>query len=505
MRTPSNAILPFLARHGPGLTSTLAAKLQEGGLSAAAARQRLSRLPEEVKTLYGLPFPKRARFIYLENQFGTQAYWDALIAAIEQSNPAHAAALAGLQSRGGIVPRAHFDIVSGAPKRQKRHVSSETILQRLESVRLVRRVDIEPYGECVSLALNADLIPVETNVLRARLTTESVLLDTIKAWAVRMNMASPKATKVRDKNDVPQFATFCFDLCGPCYLRPIRRRKDKTMKPGFLVGDIITGTVLSERHVGPFLRKCRTLGGLRNLQPFLPMLIADGFTPEALRACRAEGVIATTPAAVFGQDVARALKDLFETLTSAATVAATDPDRIEKLFSQLSKVEGAAGNLRGALFELIVGHMVRNVEGGSIDLGSIIYDRLSSDRAEVDVMRFLEKQVTAYECRGYQPTTKIGLTEAEEWLHKRVPIISKGLRQREGYSDKKLRFELWTCGSFSDEALDLLKDARGKTTKYEIAWRDGSAVRAYAAQMDAPGIRKILDEHYFKHPLKAVV
>src|SRR6185312_13840011 len=152
MRTPSNTILSLLAHHGPGLTSDLAVELQKQGLSAAAARQRLSRLPEEVKTLYGLPFPKRARFIYLESQFGKDAYWDALIAAVEKSNPAHAAALAGIRSRGGIVPLAHFDIVSGAPKRQKRQVSSETILQRLESVRLLQRVEIEPFGDCVTLA-----------------------------------------------------------------------------------------------------------------------------------------------------------------------------------------------------------------------------------------------------------------------------------------------------------------------------------------------------------------
>ncbi len=29
-------------------------------------------------------------------------------------------------------------------------------------------------------------------------------------------------------------------------------------------------------------------------------------------------------------------------------------------------------------------------------------------------MRFLEKKVIACECRGYQPTTKIGLGEVEE-------------------------------------------------------------------------------------------
>jgi hypothetical protein len=34
-----------------------------------------------------------------------------------------------------------------------------------------------------------------------------------------------------------------------------------------------------------------------------------------------------------------------------------------------------------------------------------------------------------------------------------------------------------------------------------ITWKDGAAVREYANGLAAPGIRKVLDEHYLKHPL----
>ncbi|MCE7887026.1 MAG: hypothetical protein DYH13_05930 [Alphaproteobacteria bacterium PRO2] len=82
--------------------------------------------------------------------------------------------------------------------------------------------------------------------------------------------------------------------------------------------------------------------------------------------------MATTPATLFGEDVAKALADLMDTLTNAAAVAASSPDQLEKLFQKLSGIEGSAGNLRGALFELLVGHMVRQLEGGSIDIGAIV-------------------------------------------------------------------------------------------------------------------------------------
>src|SRR5437763_16618763 len=116
--SPASTIIQILSKHGPMTTSRAAELLREGGISPAAARQRVSMLPADVRVLYGLPFPKRARFIYLESQFGTDRYWASLIEAVKTANPAYAAALAGVRARGGVVPRSHFEIVSGSPIRQ---------------------------------------------------------------------------------------------------------------------------------------------------------------------------------------------------------------------------------------------------------------------------------------------------------------------------------------------------------------------------------------------------
>src|SRR5258708_6241710 len=143
-----SSVAQILSQFGPTLTSEIAERLRQGGLSADAARQRVSRLPPNVKVLRGISFPKRARFIYLESQFGKEAYWEALTRAITASNPAYAAALTGLQARGAIAPTRHFDIISGAPVRQLRQVSSSTILERLCAVGLVKKIEITGHGEC---------------------------------------------------------------------------------------------------------------------------------------------------------------------------------------------------------------------------------------------------------------------------------------------------------------------------------------------------------------------
>jgi hypothetical protein len=465
-------------------------------MSADAARQTLSRISDEVHVLRGLPFPKRSRFLFLEKQFGTDQFWKTLLAAVSESSPSYTSAIASLHARGGLAPLSHVGIIFGAPLKQKGQLSSSSILESLLAVKLVNKIDIVGLGECISLG-GSDFGSIAK--LRARLLTEKVLLDAMRNWAIRMNMASQKQTKIRDDSPAPLFATFQFDLCSPCYLRPLRRWSAQKIDPGFLVADVLLGRMLTVEDVFPFVRKCTTLSHLKKIRPFLPMLIADGFTEEALKKCRSEGIIATRPQTVFGEDIGKALADLLQVLTNAAVVAATDPERIEKLFSGLSKIEGAAGNLRGALFEVVVGHMVRSIEGGSIDIGALILDLQTGKRAEIDVRLVKERIITVYECKGYQSSATVKVQDVELWLSKKVATIANAQRREQRFDGCTQGFEFWTCGTFEDAALQALETAKAQTKKYSIAWKDGAAIREYAKKLVAPGIRKILDEHYFSH------
>jgi hypothetical protein len=394
-----------------------------------------------------------------------------------------------------------FEIVSGSPLRQKGQLASSVVLARLQSAQLITSTRIEGLGDCLTLNGDDILGTPQLASLRARLLTEGVLLDAIRSWTGRMNIASPKATRIRDEEPSPQFSTFCFDLVGPSYLLPLVRFNGKRPDPGFLVADVVTGQNLDETLVSAFLRKCLLLGNLRRIRPFLPMLIADGFTPEALRLCRSKGIIATRPESLFGKDVARALADLLQTLTNAAAVANDNPSQIETLFKRLSTIEGSAGNLRGALFELLVAHMVRSIEGGSIDIGVLVHDVEEHRRAEIDVRLIKERQIGIYECKGYQPSSAVKGLEIEDWLTKRVSTIYKAARQERRFDGCSMRFEFWTCGTFDADASKLLREAQQNIRKYQVAWRDGDSIRQYAGGIKESGIVKILNEHYFNHPL----
>jgi hypothetical protein len=43
------------------------------------------------------------------------------------------------------------------------------------------------------------------------------------------------------------------------------------------------------------------------------------------------------------------------------------------------------------------------------------------------------------------------------------------------------------------------------TRKFTLDWKTGADVRSYVQGLYAPGLRKILDEHYFNHPIASFV
>jgi hypothetical protein len=169
------------------------------------------------------------------------------------------------------------------------------------------------------------------------------------------------------------------------------------------------------------------------------------------------------------------------------------------LFDKLGSIEGADLNLRGALFELVVGHVVQARSGGSIDINHLI--RGDGFEAEVDVRRVVAGEVWIYECKGYQPDHMIGIDDIEKWLTDRVPGIFRATKLEPRFSGSEVHFEFWTSGGFTPEAEARLAKAKASTRKYGIGWKSGKEVRAEIAKMASSGMAAMFDEHFLKHPV----
>jgi hypothetical protein len=502
----SISVESVLLSEGPCLSSQVAERLQDAGLSAAAARQRIARAGEQVFRLQGLVFPRGARFLYLEKSFGTRQFWESLLRDIGKASPAYSAALGAMLGRGGVVPVRLWDVVSGSPIRQKGQLSSQVVLERLLAVRLLERVEVVGVGPCIALSSNSLSGRADDAAFKARLATENILLLALRDWARNMGAASYNKVAIRtDSAELPKVGTFVWDLSGPSYLRAIiRRQADGKPKPGFLVCDVVGGGKrLGEAAVAAFVRKCELTASMRKMPPLWPILIADRFSTDAFALGRSRGIMVTTPGIIFGHEVAAGLAALLQTLTRAAAIAVERPEVIGELFGKLGRIEGAAANLRGALFKLVVGHCVMKIEDGSIDIGRTVFDSATGERAEIDVFRVKEyREVWAYECKAHQPTEVISESQIKEWLAEKASLLYRVLHREERFRQSAFHFEFWTCGTFSSDALRELQAAALRTRKYSIGWKDGTAVRAYVRRVRPKSVADMFDQHFFRHPLK---
>ena len=103
-----STIESFLATNGPCLTSDVSDFLvQTHGVAPATARKRVSRAIEganpAIMKLEGVTFPRKVRFIYLPQDFGSP-YWRALENALLNSKSVLGLAIIALRDRDGIMP-----------------------------------------------------------------------------------------------------------------------------------------------------------------------------------------------------------------------------------------------------------------------------------------------------------------------------------------------------------------------------------------------------------------
>ena len=492
-----------LMEFGPALSGDVSRSLTDRhGLSPAAARQRLARRSAKVKSIEDLPFPRNARFLYHTDHYGSPRFWRALEKALE-SSPAYACTLGALAARGGIMPLQHFHIACGAPLAQKRHASSEQMLEALTKAGLLQLVEAPGIGECVSYVKDAGYLDQPIAAMKARLIVEGIVLNAVKTWARNLSLGSYGTFQLRGDHEsrLPKVGTFAWDLTAPSYLGGLRGRLENAgPKPGFVVCDILLGRVLSESGLRAFLRKCETLRALKGVGRCLQIFVAESYSKEALKLARDTGVIPATTETLFGQDVAAALVDLSRMLTDAVRLA-VDPVRFDLLFRELGRIEGAANSLRGALFEFVVAEIVRKLWTANITLNHIFRDG-GQDVAEVDVLAVLaNREVHFIECKGHAPEGFVDMREIDKWLTRRIPTVRKKALEHPEWRHLEMHFELWTSGQLSDDARQRLAALGSGETRYKVTVRAALEIEELVAKTNDNGLRKLVQQHFIEHPL----
>lgn len=490
------SVSKFLADNGPSRSALIVEHLVANGASPEAARQRVSRAQPPVQRFPIALLPKREAFLYLQKDRNSERFWQNLVRDMRATGSVYAAAIDGMIARGGFIRADQFNTISGAPIfPQKGQVSSEMVAKRLIAAGFIRDYHHIDEGHVYDLAFS--LANGTPTGLRARDLTERVLLDGVREWCRKIGMASYNAVRIRGDADLKAIGPFAFDLAGPSYLLPLQ---GPASKPGFVVADVFAEGILTADQVQFFIRKARMLKSTLPNSGVLSILIAEGFTGEALTAGHAAGIAMATPKDMFGKRVGAAIASLCEVLKNAAAYASSSPERLTLLLDNLFDIEGRSKNLRGVLFELVAGYLARR-DAVSIDMNMKAKDPATGKTAEIDVQKITHQMssVTAIECKGKEPGGVLSLAEVETWLQK-VAIIRAHYRAHPSLREAEHRFEIWTTGSIAPDALSRLEEEKAKRTKSPIDWKDGQAVLALARAGKEKGIADALQQHFIGHP-----
>ena len=486
--------------HSPCLSTEITRLLVKKGMKEPAARQRVSRGFAGMSKLTYLSFPKKAKFIYLQRDYGTPKYWQALEKVILESDSSYANALAAVIQRGGVMLESHFLISCGAPIRQKKQISAEEILKRFKAAEILHEVDVPGVGKCVMLSSMFGRIEPDVNRMRARMVTEAILLDAVKMWAKNLNLVSYNKVAVRGGNNFPKVGTFAWDLTAPSYLYPLMKRDGKKVSQGFVVCDILLGSEIEEKGIQPFLTKCKTSRMFGRVAPCLQIFIADRYNESAFKNAKNAGIIPATPETLFGIEVAQGLTQLMGVLTQTA-INCADTETLSKLFSQLGKIEGASIHLRGALFEFVVANLVQQTISARVNMNEIYTDE-DGQKAEIDVLAVENRRAVNFiECKGYNPLHAVPDDEIKKWLTKRIPRLRAIALDHPEWKNLPLNFELWTTGKLSDKAIAMIETAMSATKKYSIKYLDANAVREYAKKTKDKKMIDLLNEHFLEHSI----
>lgn len=491
----------YLHDHGPQLSSVIADHLVDRlGISHAAARKRISRkTADQVKRLSLIKFPRNESFLYLPSQFASEWYWGALSAVLHLNNTAYGAALNALISRGGLTLERHFHIISGSPEKQKGHVPSSAVLERLLSAGLVRKLPSDIGGSVISIR-RTDL-QIEEHILdfRWRLFAEKILIDSISTWLKKLGLVSYGSIQSRDDDPAPKVGTFFWDVTAPTYLSPLTgKSRNGSVKPGFWVCDVHFGSTFDEIAASVFIRKCKTFRALRNVGSCVQMVVASKFSGEAFALLKSNGIVAATIENLFGVEAAHALKSLRDTLVSASKYEFLNSEQLRETIEKLKHVQGERGKLKGTLFEFLIADVVRKTAIGLSQLRLNHIIKHNKEQAEIDVLAYSEgRHVRFIEAKAYNPHFPLNKAQVERWLNHNIKVAYRAAEAHDDWKRVPKIFELWTCAPLDDDTLELVEAEKLKNrNKYQIIVRQKDELILEFNEAKNGGLSKLLKEYF---------
>jgi hypothetical protein len=225
------------------------------------------------------------------------------------------------------------------------------------------------------------------------------------------------------------------------------------------------------------------------------MLIAEALDEEALHTLRKRGAFLALTSSMLGDDVARDLRSLVNTIENAAAAVATNPDSVFELISRLSRIEGASLNLRGIVLEMIVAHLYK-LSGYSIEIRQQARGE-DGGLSEIDVKSTNAAELVCCECKGMSPGRLVDEDDILEWLNGSLARIKHFLQRIEGMPASR-RFEFYSSTGYTEKARSLIAETESRHRGQPIKFFNGSDVVARLQEYNQTALVRIFREQFIQ-------
>lgn len=491
----SKRVIDLLNRYGPMLSGELARKFEQAyHVSNTAARQALSRARSPVQKICSLSFDKNQKFFYLERQFMSERYMDGLLNAIKSASQVNWAYICAFQAQNGFAAKNILPALVSSPiQKVKGHKLHQRVLEDLSGCRI-----IEEYNETYWKLADWLSLPDQSIARAAGLeAVKKQIVHDFASWAENINMIGYNSAKTLD--ETAEFAHFQWALTAPAYIQPLYDHEKE--RPGFILADIFYGRAATVEDIKFFLDKLSIIRAFKKLPAFLPVFLVEKIDPEALMLLKENKVMVALIKNIFDQKYTELLAEIVRVFSNSSAIIAKDPTKVEELFREISRAEGRFNDMIGDMFELLAGYYYQHIGCRYLQIRKLIQIPNSNDKNEIDVLVERDGEIIIVECKA----TRSALGEAfvEKWLNQTIPRIRSWVLER--YPDhKKVRFQLWSLGGFTQEAGSMLSSAAGSIRKYEVEFFDKTQIIDMAKKHGVQPVVDVLHQH-FQPPLEKAI
>lgn len=477
----------YIKNKGGVLSGDLARYISKNqGISNDAARKRIQRLGSPIHKITGL-FSDKKSFVYHADNYQNLEYFDDLVDAFKSDGKRCYSIINAIKYHHGLVSIKELPNYSISPVRLlSGHMKFSSLIEKLKKHNLIRETREGEYGLNMFIAEQA--APNFRHIKGIEIS-KKIILQHFESWCKNIGLVSFRKGK---NNHI--VGGFQFAFTAPSYIDGLIGYNNKQKKPGFLVADILIGNVTDQDAISFFIKKLAAIKASNPTLKLFPVLLVDGIGVKALNQLKSNGVLVASIKELYGKDYSDLIKSLINTVTNAGAILKTEPEKYLSLMSKLTKlIDGKTNNLRGDLFELAVGFYFSKYSQ-SINIGKRVPILNSVRSREIDVLAISENEVCVVECKGYN--YPVDTDYIEGYLSEKVKEIRSWLSSR--YPQKKQRFEIWSTGGFTKEALKLLKETKSRVRKFDFDYLSQKEIKDRSNRLNSEKFKEILRNYFLK-------